>query len=92
MHNIVHEPISTTYYMTPYHQSVCLYVYPPVVSIQAVKEELFDVSFSMRYVSYHVKRQLNLHRTSCSHLSLQRYCLFYASLAIAEYSIYYPSA
>jgi hypothetical protein len=54
------EPISTAYFENPSHQSVCLYVYPPVVArqqlskkvtasttIQATVEELLDVSFSM---------------------------------------------
>jgi hypothetical protein len=28
------EPISTTYFINPSHQSVCLYVYPPIVAKQ----------------------------------------------------------
>jgi hypothetical protein len=28
------EPISTAYFINPSHQSVCLYVYPPIVARQ----------------------------------------------------------
>jgi hypothetical protein len=50
--------------INPFHQSVCLYVYPPIVAkqrlckdvtaatnAQAIKE-LFDASFSMRSMSH----------------------------------------
>jgi hypothetical protein len=55
------EPISTAYFINPSRQSVCLYLYPPVVARQrlgknvtaatnthATIEELLDASFYMR--------------------------------------------
>jgi hypothetical protein len=68
MYIMAHEPISTAYFLNPSYQSVCLYVYPPIVARQrfcknvtaatnahATIEELFDESFSMRSVSYQSK-------------------------------------
>jgi hypothetical protein len=62
------EPVSTANFLNPSHQSVCLYVYPPLLARQrlgknvtvtmntyATIEELLDVSFSMRSVSYQGK-------------------------------------
>jgi hypothetical protein len=62
------EPISTAYFVNPSRQSVCLYVYPPVVARQRlgkdvaastntheIIEELLEASFSMRSVSYQRK-------------------------------------
>jgi hypothetical protein len=59
------EPISAVYFINPSHQSVCLYMYSPIVARQrlgkdvtaarnthAVIEELLEVSFFMRHVSY----------------------------------------
>jgi hypothetical protein len=59
------QPISTAYFINPSHQSVCLYVYPPIVIRQrlgknvtaatnknATLDKLLDESFSMRSVSY----------------------------------------
>jgi hypothetical protein len=56
--------ILTAYFINPFHQSVHLYVYPPIVDWQrlgenvtaamythATIEELLDASFSLRYVS-----------------------------------------
>jgi hypothetical protein len=58
MHIMAHEPISAVYFINPYHQYVCLYVYPPIVAGQqlgkhvtaatnthATIEELIDASF-----------------------------------------------
>jgi hypothetical protein len=60
------EPISTAYFINPSHQSLCLYVYPPIVArhrlgknVTAAKnartaiEEFFGEYFSMR--SLHIK-------------------------------------
>jgi hypothetical protein len=62
------EPISTAYFINPSHQSVCLYVYPPIVArqrlgknvtaatnTQATIEGLLDMSFSMWDGSYQRK-------------------------------------
>jgi hypothetical protein len=61
------EPISTAYFINPYHQSVCLYVYLFIVARQRLDKivaaaknihaiiELLDVSFSMRSVWYQMK-------------------------------------
>jgi hypothetical protein len=62
------EPISTSYSINPFHQSVCLYVYPSTVvrqrlgkigtaatNTQATIEGLLDASCSMRSVSYQEK-------------------------------------
>jgi hypothetical protein len=61
----VAEPISVAYFLSPSHQSVCLYVYAPIVAkqqlgtnvtiatnVQTTIEELLDVSFSMQSMSY----------------------------------------
>jgi hypothetical protein len=51
-----------SYFINPSHQSVCVYVYPPIVARQRVgiqipvvpnawNKELLDASFSMRSVS-----------------------------------------
>jgi hypothetical protein len=60
-------PISTAYLLNPHHQSVCLYVYPSVVTRQRlgkivtaatnthVTSLLLNASFSMRSVSYQRK-------------------------------------
>jgi hypothetical protein len=65
MYITARKPISTAYFTNPSHQSVCLYVYPPIVARQrldknvtattnahGVIEELLEVSFSMRSESY----------------------------------------
>jgi hypothetical protein len=65
---MVLKPISTAYLRNPSHQSVCLNVYPPIVSRQrlgknvtaamnthATIAELLGASFSMRSVSYQGK-------------------------------------
>jgi hypothetical protein len=65
MHIMTPETISRAYLIDPSHQSVCLYVYPPIVARQrlgrnvtqttnthATIEEILDESFSMRSVSY----------------------------------------
>jgi hypothetical protein len=57
------EPILTTYFINPSHQSVCLYVHPSIVVRQRLGknvtaatnthttiEELLDAPFSMRFV------------------------------------------
>jgi hypothetical protein len=62
------EPILTAYFINPSHESVCLYVYSPIVvtqrlsknvtvatNIHAKIEELLDASFSMLFVSYQRK-------------------------------------
>jgi hypothetical protein len=59
------EPISTAYFIIAFHQSVCLYVYPPIfatqrlfknvtaaTNTQSTIEELLDALFSMRSASY----------------------------------------
>jgi hypothetical protein len=59
------EPTSTAYFINPSYQSLCLYMYSPIVARQrlgknfiAAKithetiEELLDASFSMLSVSY----------------------------------------
>jgi hypothetical protein len=57
------EPISAAYFINPSHQSLCLYVYPPIVARQRLgkndtavtsrhaKIEELDVYFSMRSLS-----------------------------------------
>jgi hypothetical protein len=52
------------YFISPSHQSVCLYVYPPIVARQRLGKkftgatnthatiELLDASFSMRFLPY----------------------------------------
>jgi hypothetical protein len=60
MHIMAPGPISTAYFINPSHQSVCLYVYLPIVAGQqfgknvtaatnthATIEELLEVLFSM---------------------------------------------
>jgi hypothetical protein len=32
------EPISAEYFINPSHQSMCLYVYPPIVARQRLRE------------------------------------------------------
>jgi hypothetical protein len=54
------EPISAVYFINP-HESVCLYVYPPIIARQwldknatnahATIEELLDESFSVQSMS-----------------------------------------
>jgi hypothetical protein len=34
------EPISTAYFMNPSHQSVCLYLYPPLVARQQLGKKV----------------------------------------------------
>jgi hypothetical protein len=34
MHTLAPQPISMTYFINPSHQSVCLYVYPPIIARQ----------------------------------------------------------
>jgi hypothetical protein len=68
MYIMTSEPISTAYFINPSHQSVCLYVYLPIVARQrlggnvttatnthAKIEELLDASFSMRSGLYQRK-------------------------------------
>jgi hypothetical protein len=66
MYIMAPEPISTAYFINPSHQSVCLYVYSPVVARQRLDKnvtaatnphaiELFGASFSVGSVSYHRK-------------------------------------
>jgi hypothetical protein len=70
------EPISTAYFIHPSHQSVCLYVYPPIVAVQrlcrnvtavtnthATIGELLDASFSMWPVSYQGKYAISSSQT-----------------------------
>jgi hypothetical protein len=76
------EPISTAYFINPSHQSVCLYVYPPLVAkqrlskivtaamnTQATIEEFLDASFSIKK-----NRRLILPGTSCIRKILQFRC------------------
>jgi hypothetical protein len=68
MYIMAHEPRSTAYIINPSHQSVCLYVYPPLVpreglgeNVTTVKnthettEEMLNAPFSTRSVSYQRK-------------------------------------
>jgi hypothetical protein len=68
MHIITPEPISMAYLINPFHQSVCLYVYPQIIARQRLGkniiaatnteekiESLLNASFSMRSVSYRRK-------------------------------------
>jgi hypothetical protein len=65
------EPISTVYFINPFHQSVCLYMYPLIVAREqlgknviaatnthATIQELLDASFSMLSVLY--KRKVRM--------------------------------
>jgi hypothetical protein len=38
MYTTVNEPTSTAYFINPFHQSVCLYVYPPIVAKQHIRK------------------------------------------------------
>jgi hypothetical protein len=62
------EPISPAYFINPSHQSVCLYVYSPIVARQrlcknviagmnthATIEEFLDASFPMLSMTYQRK-------------------------------------
>jgi hypothetical protein len=68
MYIMAPEPISTVYLINPSHQSLCLYVYLPIVARQrlgknateaknthATIEELLDASLTMRSLSYQRK-------------------------------------
>jgi hypothetical protein len=68
MYIMAPKPISTAYLINPSHQSVCLYVYPPILDGERLSkyvraatnthetiEELLDASFSMRSLSYQGK-------------------------------------
>jgi hypothetical protein len=65
MYIMAPEPISTAYFINPYKQSVCQYVYPPIIARQwhgknitaamnthATIEKLLEASFSTRSMSY----------------------------------------
>jgi hypothetical protein len=82
------EPISMAYFINPTHQSVCLYVYPPIIARQqlsrnitaamnthATINELLDASLSISKES----RRLILTRTSC--LSCELYLINIYALA-----------
>jgi hypothetical protein len=64
MHIMAPEPISMAYFINPFHQSVCLYLYLPIaashqlgknitvaINTHARIEELFVASFSVMSVS-----------------------------------------
>jgi hypothetical protein len=66
------NPISTAYFINPSHQSVCLFLLPPIVARQQIGvnvtaatntyeniEELLDASFSMWPLSYQRKYTIN---------------------------------
>jgi hypothetical protein len=65
MYIMVPEPISTAYFVVPFHQCLCLYVYAAtqqlgkhvtaVTNTHATIEELLDASFSVRSISYQGK-------------------------------------
>jgi hypothetical protein len=68
MYIMAPEPIPMTYFINSSHQSVCLYVYLPIVARQRLGknviaatnthstiEELLDASFSVGSVSYEGK-------------------------------------
>jgi hypothetical protein len=68
MYFMAPKPMCAAYFLNPFHQSECLYVYPSIVARQrlgknvttatitdATIEELLDTSFSMRSVSYQKK-------------------------------------
>jgi hypothetical protein len=60
---MVPVPISTAYLINPSHQSVCMCVYPPIVAMQrlgenvtaSTTEKLLEASFSVRSVPYQRK-------------------------------------
>jgi hypothetical protein len=65
MYIMATKPISKAYFINPFHQSVCLYMYAPIVAMQQLSkngtaaintrttiEELLDASFSMQLMSY----------------------------------------
>jgi hypothetical protein len=73
------NPISMAYFINSSHQSVRLYVYPPIVARQRLGKnvtaatntygtikKLLDESFSMMSVSCQSKLGYHLRRTSCS--------------------------
>jgi hypothetical protein len=75
MYIMAHEPLSTAYFINPFHQSACLYVYHRVLllgngsvdmfpwqRIHASTEELWEASFSIESLSYH--------RTACGSVYL----------------------
>jgi hypothetical protein len=68
MYITAHEPIAVAYFINPSHQSICLYVYPPIVASQlysknvaaaknthARVEGLLEALFFIRSVSYQRK-------------------------------------
>jgi hypothetical protein len=68
MYIMAPEPVSLAYFINPSHQSLCPYVYPPIVARQQLDknvtvatnthvtiEELLDASFSMPSVLYQMK-------------------------------------
>jgi hypothetical protein len=80
------EPISTACSINPYHQSVCLCVYSPIVARQSISkkvteatnthpaiEELLDASFSMRSVSYQGKQAIRSQKLIVNHYSLSQH-------------------
>jgi hypothetical protein len=63
MYIMAPEPISAACFINPFHQSVCLYVYPPIVAMQRLdirvppatntrNKELLDASFSVLSITY----------------------------------------
>jgi hypothetical protein len=82
-------PISTTYYINPSHQSVCLYVYP-IIAMQRLGKNVIAgneytrnnrrivgsvVFYAVRVMSKKLMR-LVLPRTSCFYLSTALHCIF----------------
>jgi hypothetical protein len=78
MYIMAREPISTAYFINPFHHSVCLYVCPHLVTRQwlgkkvtAAKHthtiiELLGASFSMRSISHPRKAENDfLRRNAC---------------------------
>jgi hypothetical protein len=75
------ELTSAAGFINPSHQSVCLYVYPPIVArqrlgknvnaatnIHATMKDSLDASFSMQFVSYQKK---------IGDSSSQNFCFFF---------------
>jgi hypothetical protein len=67
MYIMAPEPIPKGHFINPSHQSVCLYVYPPIVTRQPLGKNVKAPTYATyvgRVVSKQSRRSV-IHRTSC---------------------------